>query len=178
MTILRSLLTVREALAGIALGPDQGSPTERYAAVVILKHVVSRCNKALKALEPELRDDVQDREPTREGRTYQVGDVIATRYADKPGNPTIKSVDAVKDLLRPKSKVAIRQVVQTVETVDVGALRALIETGHITQAEFDGVMVPGNDKKGSFTVKTTGALKRALGADDAGLAAFVERAGE
>ncbi len=180
---VKKLGMARNALAQIVISPKAGTKGDRYDSVVLLKHVISVATAALKKLEPELRADAEAATTPGSSKTaawkeHAIGDIAALQYDAKPGDPVLKAtLDDVKNLIRGKRNVNLAQVIKTTESVDVGALVALVETGHLTQAELDG-LIARPEKKGSFTVDVRGTTAELMDWDDTTLQTYLAEADE
>jgi hypothetical protein len=147
-------------------GMSSGSKADRYAALVLAKRAESVLKKLIGKLDKEARANAKTGVRGENKTTSWVEDAVdvdngrfvARQYDGKPGGPKVTSVDAVKDLLRPKSNIAIGQVVEKIEVVNIGRLVALVESGHLTQEELDSVteVTMGS---GSFSMVVEGQPK-------------------
>lgn len=176
MNVRPRLLAIRMVLALVipAKGDTGTTKKDRYLATRCLKYMSSHIDKALKALEPELRADATSPEAIRgeseTGAKYsqvQVGDVIARRYDDSEGEITEHLAITPEDLearmkewrVGPKVRAT---VVRRDPTVNFEALRGLRESGHITADQYKSIVAEtrGKGRTGQFVVLSVGELKR------------------
>jgi len=148
---------------------DTSTKEKRYQTVSLLKAIHSSVDKSIKQLEAELRRDaekgIEGCNESTAWRESQVGDVIARKYADKTESvETIDGADSdnIKQLLDAKD-ISHRMVF--VESVDLNRLKLLLDSGFISESEYESVLYRSTKTEkttGKFTIVNTGLVERAV----------------